>query len=142
MKKGWQGNITNSPEETIILGENLSHYLEGGDVLAMVGGLASGKTTFIKGLLQGLNYIKPVTSPTFTLINEYKGTYPVIHIDCYRENSMDRWIRLGFNDYLNLENIVIIEWADKIISLLPNNYIQIKFIHRGKNKRHIILEDI
>ena len=57
MKKGWQGDITNSSEETIILGESLSPYLEGGDVLAMVGELASGKTTFIKGVLQGLKYM-------------------------------------------------------------------------------------
>ena len=57
MKKGWQGSVVNSPEETMILGEELSHYLEKGDVLAMIGELASGKTTFIKGILQGLNYL-------------------------------------------------------------------------------------
>ena len=142
MKKGWQGSVVNSPEETMILGKELSHYLEKGDVLAMIGELASGKTTFIKGILQGLNYAKPVTSPTFTLINEYQCAFPVIHIDCYRENNINRWMKVGFNDYLNLENIVIIEWADKITSLLPNNFIQINFMHRGKNKRHIILKEL
>ena len=71
MKIGWAGNETVNPEETIRLGENLSNYLEQGDVLALVGELASGKTTFIQGLLRGLKYIKPVTSPTFTLINEF-----------------------------------------------------------------------
>ena len=140
MKIGWEGNETINSEETFNLGEDLSHYLEQGDVLALVGELASGKTTFIQGMLRGLQYKKPVTSPTFTLINEYDAIYPVIHIDCYRENDINRWIRIGFLDYLNLENIVIIEWAEKITSLLPNNYIQIKFIHKGENKRDIVLK--
>ena len=107
-----------NPEETVRLGENLSKYLEQGDVLALVGELASGKTTFIKGMLRGLKYTKPVTSPTFTLINEYDAMYPVIHIDCYREENLNRWIKVGFHDYINAENVVIIEWADKISYLL------------------------
>ena len=69
MKKGWQGSETINPDETIRLGENLASYLELGDVLALVGDLASGKTTFIQGMLKGLRYSQPVTSPTFTLIN-------------------------------------------------------------------------
>ena len=140
MKSGWKGNLTLNPEETIELGKQLSNYLQGGDVLAMVGELASGKTTFIKGILQGLKYNEPVTSPTFTLINEYDALYPVIHIDCYRETNLNRWIKIGFHDYINTENIVIIEWADKILSLLPQDHIQINFIHKGKNKRNIILK--
>ena len=141
MKIGWKGNETMNPEETVRLGENLSRYLEQGDVLALVGELASGKTTFIKGMLRGLKYTKPVTSPTFTLINEYDAMYPVIHIDCYREENLNRWIKVGFHDYINAENVVIIEWADKISSLLPNDHIQIKFEHRGQNKRKIILNN-
>ena len=140
MKKGWIGNETVNPEETIRLGEDLSNYLEQGDVLALVGELASGKTTFIQGMLRGLKYTKPVTSPTFTLINEYDSIYPVIHMDCYREKDLNRWIKVGFHDYINSENIVIIEWADKIRSLLPNDHIQIKFMHKGQDKREITLQ--
>ncbi len=141
MRIGWEGNETVNPEETIRLGEDLSSYLECGDVLALVGELASGKTTFIQGMLRGLNYTKPVTSPTFTLINEYDAILPVVHIDCYREEDLNRWIKVGLHDYLNSENIVIIEWADKISSLLPDDHIQIGFIHRGKNKREITLKN-
>ena len=141
MKSGWKGNLTLNPEETIELGKQLSNYLQGGDVLAMVGELASGKTTFIKGILQGLKYNEPVTSPTFTLINEYDALYPVIHIDCYRETNLNRWIKIGFHDYINTENIVIIEWANKIIPLLPCDYIQIDFTHQGKDKRIIDLQN-
>jgi len=141
MKIGWEGKETINPEETIRLGEDLSSYLERGDVLALVGDLASGKTTFIQGMLIGLNYAKSVTSPTFTLINEYNAMYPVIHIDCYREENLNRWIKVGLYDYTNAENIVIIEWADKISSLLPNDHIQINFTHKGKDKREITLKN-
>ena len=140
MKTGWEGNETVNPEETIRLGEDLSSYLEQGDVFALVGELSSGKTTFIQGMLKGLKYSKPVTSPTFTLINEYDALYPVIHIDCYREENLNRWIKVGFHDYINAENIVIIEWADKISSLLPHDHIQIKFMHKGQDKREITLQ--
>ena len=139
MKIGWKGNETMNPEETVRLGKNLARFLEQGDVLALVGELASGKTTFIKGILRGLKYTKPVTSPTFTLINEYDAMYPVIHMDCYREENLNRWIKVGFHDYINAENIVIIEWADKISSLLPDDHIQIKFTHQGQDKRGITL---
>ena len=141
MKIGWEGNETVNPEETIQLGENLASYLEQGDVFALIGELASGKTTFIQGILRGLNYLKPVTSPTFTLINEYDAIYPVIHIDCYREENLNRWIKVGFHDYINEENIVIIEWADKISSILPNDHIQINFIHKGQHRREISLQN-
>tara|TARA_B100000315_G_C14333922_1_gene476512 strand:+ start:239 stop:661 length:423 start_codon:yes stop_codon:yes gene_type:complete len=140
MRMGWGGNETVSPEETKCLGEDLSRYIEPGDIYAMVGEIASGKTTFIQGMLRGLNYTKRVTSPTFTLINEYDAIYPVIHLDCYREDNLSRWIKIGFHDYINDENIVIIEWADKIFSLLPNDHIQIEFIHKGQDKREIRLK--
>ena len=141
MKIGWEGSETVNPEETIQLGKDLSSYLEQGDVFSLIGELASGKTTFIQGVLRGLNYLKPVTSPTFTLINEYDAIYPVIHIDCYREENLNRWIKVGFHDYINEENIVIIEWADKISSILPNDHIQINFMHKGRNRREIALQN-
>ena len=141
MKIGWEGIETMNPEGTVRLGEDLSKYLERGDVLALIGELASGKTTFIQGMMRGLHYTKSVTSPTFTLVNEYDAIFPVIHIDCYREDNLNRWIKIGFHDYINAENIVIIEWADKIHSLLPNDYIQIGFTHRGQDKRKITLQN-
>ena len=139
MKSGWNGSITKDPQETIQLGEHFATFVEKGDVFSFVGELASGKTTFIKGILKGLNFDKPVTSPTFTLVNEYDAKYPVIHIDCYREDELERWIKLGMNDYMDEENIVIIEWADKMKSLLPVNSIQIQFSHKSINSREIFL---
>ena len=139
MKSEWVGCITKNPEETILLGENFADFMEKGDVYAFIGELASGKTTFIKGILKGLQFENHVTSPTFTLVNEYDAKYPLIHIDCYREDELVRWIKLGMNDYMNEENIVIIEWADKIESLLPSNTIYVQFSHKNIHSREITL---
>ena len=139
MKSGWMGSVTQDPQETIQLGEHFATFVEKGDVFSFVGELASGKTTFIKGILKGSNFEKPVTSPTFTLVNEYDAKFPVIHIDCYREDEQERWIKLGMNDYMDEENVVIIEWADKMKSLLPVNTIQIQFSHKSINSREIFL---
>ena len=139
MKSGWMGSVTQNPQETIQLGEHFATFVEKGDVFSFVGELASGKTTFIKGILKGLKFDKPVTSPTFTLVNEYDAKFPVIHIDCYREDEQERWIKLGINDYIDEENVVIIEWADKMKSLLPINTIQIQFSHKSINSREIFL---
>ena len=139
MKSGWMGSVTQDPQETIQLGEHFATFVEKGDVFSFVGDLASGKTTFINGILKGLNFDKPVTSPTFTLVNEYDAKFPVIHIDCYREDEQERWIKLGMNDYMDEENVVIIEWADKMESLLPVNTIQIQFSHKSINSREIFL---
>ena len=139
MKSGWMGSVTQDPQETIQLGEHFATFVEKGDIFSFVGELASGKTTFIKGILKGLNFDKPVTSPTFTLVNEYAAKFPVIHIDCYREDEQERWIKLGINDYMDEENVVIIEWADKMKSLLPVDTIQIQFSHKSINSREIFL---
>ena len=139
MKSGWMGSVTQDPQETIQLGEHFATFVEKGDVFSFVGELASGKTTFIKGILKGLNFNKPVTSPTFTLVNEYDAKFSVIHIDCYREDEQERWIKLGINDYMDEANVVIIEWADKMKSLLPVNTIQIQFSHKSINSREIFL---
>ena len=140
MKSGWVGCITQNPEETIQLGKIFSDFIHRGDVYAFVGELASGKTTFIKGILKGMQYKKPVTSPTFTLVNEYDAKYPVIHIDCYREEKLERWIKLGMNDYMSEENVVIIEWADKMESLLPSNTIYVQFSHKNIDSMEITLK--
>ena len=110
-------------------------------MFAFIGELASGKTTFIKGILKGLDFEKSVTSPTFTLVNEYDAKYPVIHIDCYREEDLERWLKLGINDYLSDENIVFIEWADKMKSLLPENTFHVNFSHKSSNSREITLSN-
>ena len=103
--------ITTSLEDTINYAKSLSSFFELGGIYGLRGELGSGKTTFIKGLLEGLGYKEMVNSPTFTLINEYDADYKVIHIDCYRENDIDRWVDLGILEYFSSNYIVIIEFG-------------------------------
>ena len=138
MKSKWVGCVTKNPEETIRLGENFADFMEKGDVYAFIGELASGKTTFIKGILKGLQFNQQVTSPTFTLVNEYNSKFPVIHIDCYREDELERWVKLGMNDYMNEENIIIVEWADKAVRFFPTNSIWIEFNYGDATNERII----
>ena len=129
--------IVNSDIACISLGTKVSNKLSQGDILLLYGDLGSGKTTFVKGILKGLEYKQDVTSPTFTLVNEYNAKYKVIHIDFYRDKNIDRWVNLGISEYFDDSNIVIIEWPDLIPNLLPNNAIKIFFEHISENMRKI-----
>ena len=129
--------IVNSTNECELFGSNFSKCLNGGDVISLEGDLGSGKTTFIKGILKGLDFNESVTSPTFTLVNEYLANIKIIHIDFYRETNIDRWYSLGFNDYLRTDNILLIEWGNLIPDLLPDNTKNIYFEHVDINKRRI-----
>lgn len=113
-------------EETIKLTESFSSTLKGGDVIVLNGNLGSGKTFFIKNALKNLN-IKNVSSPTFSLINEYAGKFKVYHFDFYRINNKIELYDIGFDDYLNNENsIVFIEWGNLFPELLPSKRIEIE----------------
>jgi len=129
--------ILKTPEECMYLGEKISSKLKPGDILSLEGELGAGKTTFVKGILKGLNYKHEVTSPTFTLINEYEADVKVIHIDFYRENDTKRWEVIGLNEYLYSNNIIILEWGNLVKYLLPNDMISIFFEHLELNKRRI-----
>ena len=129
--------ITNSAKECELFGANFSKSLNGGSVVSLEGNLGSGKTTFVKGILRGLDFHDDVTSPTFTLVNEYLARIKVIHIDFYRETNIDRWYNLGFNDYLKSDNILLIEWGNLIPKLLPDNTQYIYIEHIDVNKRRI-----
>jgi len=129
--------IINSEKECELLGYAIADKLNSGDIISLEGDLGSGKTTFVKGVLKGLNYKYDVTSPTFTLINEYNADLKVIHIDFYRENHIQRWTEIGINEYLYSDNLVLIEWGNMINDILPDNIIRIYFEHITLNKRKI-----
>ena len=113
--------ITKNHNETENLGFKFSKQISKGDIITLNGDLGSGKTTFVKGVLKGLSYNQEVTSPTYTLINEYNALYNIIHIDCYREKKIDRWLNIGLMDYFETDGIFFIEWAENIKDLLPKN---------------------
>jgi len=130
-------SITKNNIETEQLGYNFSKKISQGDIIALKGNLGSGKTTFVKGVLKGLNYEHEVTSPTYTLINEYNANYKIIHIDCYRESDVNRWLNIGLIDYFSGNNILFIEWPEKIESILPKNINKLSFEIVSVNERLI-----
>tara|TARA_B100001123_G_C15175439_1_gene973108 strand:+ start:623 stop:1036 length:414 start_codon:yes stop_codon:yes gene_type:complete len=132
--------ITNSPNETMNYAESIISSFEPGDIYGLRGEMASGKTTFIKGLLMGMGYKEMVNSPTFTLINEYDAVHKVIHIDCYRENNINRWVDLGIFEYFSSDAIVLIEWPEIISDILPKTikYIDFEVLENNGRKIKII----
>ncbi len=128
---------SSNPEQTISIGVEFSKQLEDGDVIAIDGEIGAGKTTFIKGVLEGLGYDGSVTSPTYTLVNEYQFDRSVIHIDCYREKDLKRWLDIGIMDYINSGSIIIIEWPGYIKKILPINCININIQQLSNFERKI-----
>ncbi len=112
--------ISHSPAETIEFGCQLAAELQPGAVLALTGELGAGKTCLVKGIAHGLGVEQEVTSPTFTLIHEYRGgRLPLYHVDLYRLDSIEQAVGIGIEEYLPGDGVTVIEWAEKIESLLP-----------------------
>ncbi len=128
---------TKSPSETIRIGKNIGSLLLPGDIVALVGELGAGKTQFIKGLAAGVRVGKStyISSPSFTLINEYVGKVRFYHIDLFRLKSEKEAEELGLEEYFQGGGITAIEWADKIPSLLPEEILWINICYTGKNIR-------
>jgi tRNA threonylcarbamoyladenosine biosynthesis protein TsaE len=130
---------TKSSSETIRLGKRIGGLLRPGDVVALVGELGAGKTQFIKGLAEGVGVGKPtyISSPSFTLINEYPGRVSLYHVDLFRLEREKDAEELGLEDYFQGDGITAIEWADKIPSLFPKEMLLIHIAYTGKNSRSI-----
>jgi len=134
---------TQSVEETIKLGEDFSKQLRPGTTVALFGDLGTGKTHLIKGICRGLGIVEHVASPTFTIVNEYAhGSVKVCHVDCYRLKSERELVDVGFEEYVAGPNIVLVEWADRVPSLLPPNRFDIRLSFGTDDRaREILIED-
>lgn len=135
--------ITNSDEETSNLGFEFAKILKKGDFVAFYGDLGVGKTAFIRGIVKNLCPNVRVQSPTYTIVNTYKGNCDVYHFDMYRIDDEDSLYSIGFYDYLDYGGIILVEWAEKIEEYLPDvNYkISISKINNEDNKRKIVIEE-
>jgi tRNA threonylcarbamoyladenosine biosynthesis protein TsaE len=111
--------VSRSAGETQALGERLGSRLGRGDVVACIGPLGAGKTCFLQGLARGLGVTADVTSPTFVLVNQYRGRMPVYHVDAYRAGSLTELVDVGVEEMLHGEGVTLVEWADKLLPLLP-----------------------
>jgi len=132
--------ITNSPQETENLGAALGKILRPGTVLAYRGDLGAGKTAFTRGLARGLGYTEPVTSPTYTIVNEYLGgRLPLFHFDMYRLASSDDLWDIGWEDYLERGGICAVEWSENVDDAMENA-VFITIHKTGEETRRIEIE--
>lgn len=115
--------VSHSTQETEQFGEEVAKSLRGGDVLAFTGSLGMGKTAFTRGLARGLGCCGRVTSPTFTIVNEYDGKTPLFHFDMYRLGSSDELFDIGWDDYLARGGVCAVEWSERVSDALPDDTI-------------------
>jgi len=123
--------VSHSTQETEQFGEEVAKSLRGGDVLAFTGSLGMGKTAFTRGLARGLGCRGRVTSPTFTIVNEYDGKTPLFHFDMYRLGSSDELFDIGWDDYLARGGVCAVEWSERVSDALPDDTIYVD-IARGE----------
>ena len=129
--------ITNSPQETEALGAALAATLEPGTVIAYEGDLGAGKTAFTRGIARGLGITEPVTSPTYTIVNEYlTGRLPLFHFDMYRLASADDLFDIGWEDYLERGGVCAVEWSENVAEAMENA-IRVTVRRTGEDTREI-----
>ena len=132
--------ITNAPEETEALGAALAKTLQPGTVIAYTGDLGAGKTAFTRGLARGLGIREPVTSPTYTIVNEYlSGRLPLFHFDMYRLSCSDDLFDIGWEDYLERGGVCAVEWSENVADAMADA-IQIRIEKTGEDSRRITVE--
>ena len=133
--------ITRSVEDTRALGQDIGRRLQSNTVITLTGDLGSGKTVFVQGLAKGLGVPNRyyVTSPTYTLINEYPGRFRLFHVDLYRLDHVEELKEIGIDEIVNGEGVVAVEWADKLPGNLLTDYINLQFEIVGEESRKILL---
>ncbi len=131
---------TGSAEETAALGERLGRTLQGGELIAFYGRLGAGKTTFCRGLARGMACTDPVSSPTYALVNVYRGPLCLAHFDAYRMQTADDVEAAGLYEWRDAGAVVAVEWSERIEAFLEPPVIRITMLAAGKNRRTITIE--
>lgn len=124
---------TNSEDKTKQLAEKLASLLSPGDVITLEGDLGAGKTTFTKGLAKGLGVTRTVNSPTFTIVKEYRGKFPLYHMDVYRLEDSEEDI--GFDEYFEGDGVSVVEWAHFIEAFLPEELLNVRIRYSDESTR-------
>ena len=133
-----------SYDDTQVIAKEIADTLKGGEFIAMYGDLGAGKTAFVQGLAKALGITNHVTSPTFTIVNEYEGRLPLYHFDVYRIADPDEMYEIGYDDYIYSDGVCVVEWAELIEDLFPDRYYKLTILKdedKGFDYRKIILED-
>lgn len=144
--------ITKTPQELEYLGNRMAQLMQPGDFIALDGDLGAGKTLMTQGMAQGLGVMEAINSPTFTIIHEYEsGRLPLYHMDVYRLKHPDEMYDLGYEEYFYGEGVTVVEWAQMIEELLPDEYLgieiavtiegrELRFAPHGERYEHLIEE--
>lgn len=128
-----------SVEETLEIAEKYSKTVQPGDIICLKGNLGAGKTHFVKGFVRGFGISETVvSSPTFTIINEYEGERPVYHFDCYRLEQPEDALEIGAEEYFYGDGVCIVEWPERILGILPTDAKKITIKTISENEREII----
>ena len=137
-------HLSHSVTETEALGAALAKYLRAGDVIAYLGDLGAGKTAFTRGLARGLGCTARVTSPTFTIVNEYEGELPLFHFDMYRLSDADELFDIGWDEYLNRGGVCAVEWSERVTEEIPDDAVTVTICRCEENEdwRRIIIEGV
>lgn len=134
--------VSHSEEETITFASEFAKKLRPGMMLALTGELGSGKTCFVRGLCTGLNIKETVHSPTFAILNIYiSGDMPVYHFDAYRMRCAEEIREAGFEEYMGIQGICVIEWADRVKDIVPGSAVWIEFRHKEENVRELSIKN-
>lgn len=132
--------LSNSAEETEALGRKLASLFKGGEVISLRGSLGAGKTVLAKGIARELGITESIVSPTFTLVQEYDGRLKMYHLDLYRLSGEDEFESMGGEEYLYHDGITLLEWSEKIESMLPDETIYISITINDDQSRNIDIE--
>ncbi|AVX21402.1 MAG: tRNA (adenosine(37)-N6)-threonylcarbamoyltransferase complex ATPase subunit type 1 TsaE [Bacillota bacterium] len=133
----WQ-IVSNSPETTALLGEWLGQAAEAGLIVFLQGDLGAGKTHFAQGVARGLGITEPVNSPTFTIINEYRGRLPFYHMDLYRLTEPEEGLMLGIEEYWYGDGVSLVEWPERLEEYWPTHFLQVEIQYgTEENQRYI-----
>lgn len=132
--------ISRSEAETSNAGEKLAEILRAGDVVAFYGELGAGKTAFIRGMARGLGLTARVSSPTFTIVNEYLGKIPLFHFDMYRLKDADELFEIGWEDYLERGGVCAVEWSENVAGAFPPETISVRIEKTAENGREIYID--
>ena len=131
---------THCEEETEALGERQAKCLHAGAVVALYGDLGAGKTAFVRGMARGLDIRESVTSPTFTIVNEYPGDPALFHFDMYRLKNADELYGIGWEDYLDRNGICVTEWSERIEEALPEDAVRVTIRRLSDTERSVSIE--
>ncbi len=134
--------FTESERETEELGRKLAAFVRPNMVLALYGGLGAGKTALVRGLASGMGIKARVSSPTFTIVNEYRGETPLFHFDMYRLKDSEELFGIGWEDYLLSGGVLAVEWSENVEDAFDGDVVRVKISPRGESSREISIENL